>query len=190
MLLLVVLQWFCLLPRDNCQFLVVLLPALGFSITARDPEPSEKHFKKYYKLYFQGDAECFHQLPDQKSLCVVLLLFMVNAFFCGEIFFCLCCVYKCVAYWAVSKFSFYSVVASGVSLGFLTTTPCVPLDPGTTQNNEQRSHQPIISEGTISSNQADSTKSSQFHQSKPRLFLPPTMFHQSSKLGEKRKFQL
>ena len=111
-------------------------------------------------------------------------------FFCGEIFFCLCCVYKCVAHWAVSKFSFYSVVSSGVPLEFLITTPCVSLDPGTTQNNEQRSHQPIISEGTISSSQADSTKSSQFHQSKPRLFLPPTMFHQSSKLGEKRKFQL
>ena len=101
MLLLVVLQWFCLLPRDNCQFLVVLLPALGFSITTRDPEPSEKHFKKYYKLYFQGDAEYFHQLPDQKSLCVVLLLFMVNAFFLWGDFFLLvlyiqmCCALGC-----------------------------------------------------------------------------------------------
>ena len=44
---------------------VVLPPALGFSITVRDPEPSEKHFKNI----------------------------MVNAFFSGEIFCFACAVY-------------------------------------------------------------------------------------------------
>ena len=92
MLLLVVLQWFCLLPRDNCQFLVVLLPALGFSITVRDPEPSEKHFKKIINYIFRVMQNVFSPPARSKTTLCRFVIVYGQCIFSGDIFFA-CAVY-------------------------------------------------------------------------------------------------
>ena len=97
MLLLVMLQWFCLLARDNCQFLVVLLPALGLSITVRDPEPSEKHFRNIINYIFRVMQNVFSPPARSKiTLCRFVIVYG-QCIFSGDIFWHVLCIQMCCA---------------------------------------------------------------------------------------------